>query len=113
MKEDPLFSSIIDLDPFPPIEPYEENDVHIPIFPENDQPSHLVDNKLDLPLEILVVLFDQPIEPCIHLTKVKSKIRKHYEPLKLPLTLHEYPPNFLDYLPKFNGEDHVVAKKTY
>ena len=106
MEEDPSSSSIIDLDPFLPIEPYEENDVHIPIFLENDQPSQLVDSKLYLPLEITVVSFNQP---CIQLSKVQSKIREHYKPLKLPLILHEYPPNFLDYLPKFNGEDHVTT----
>ena len=48
MEEYPKSSSIIDIDPFLPIEPYEENDVHIPIFPENDQPSQLA----DIPLAI-------------------------------------------------------------
>jgi hypothetical protein len=31
--------------------------------------------------------------------------------MKLPLILHAYPPNFIDYLPLFNGGDHVAAKK--
>ena len=95
LEEDPSSSSIVDLDPIFLVEPYEKNDVHIPIFPEHDQPSQLVDSKLDLPLEITIVSFNQP---CIQLSKVQSKIREHYKPLKLPLILHEYPPNFLDYL---------------
>jgi hypothetical protein len=31
--------------------------------------------------------------------------------LKFPFVLHGYPPNFLEYLPKFNGEDFVTTEK--
>jgi hypothetical protein len=31
--------------------------------------------------------------------------------MKLPLILHAYSPDFIDYLPLFNGGDHVVANK--
>jgi len=31
--------------------------------------------------------------------------------LKLPFFPHDCPPNFLDYLPRFNGEDQVTVKK--
>ena len=31
--------------------------------------------------------------------------------MKLPVILHAYPPNFIDYHPMFNGEYHVAAEK--
>jgi len=31
--------------------------------------------------------------------------------LKFPFIVHDYPPNFLKYLPKFNGEDHERVEK--
>jgi hypothetical protein len=34
-----------------------------------------------------------------------------FKPLKLPSTLHPYPPKFLEYLPLFVGEDHIIAEK--
>jgi hypothetical protein len=31
--------------------------------------------------------------------------------LKLSFVLHDYPSKFLEYLPKFKGEDHVASEK--
>jgi hypothetical protein len=51
------------------------------------------------------------ITPGHQLTKHQSKIKEGYKPLKLPFILHNFPPNFFEYLPSFNGEDHVTTKK--
>ena len=34
-----------------------------------------------------------------------------FKPLKLSSTPHPYPPKFLEYLPLFVGEDHIIAEK--
>jgi hypothetical protein len=70
-----------------------------------------VNYKDDLPPEIIVIYCNHPVEPCIQLTEIQSWIRKGYKPLKMPLILHGSPPNFINYLPMFNGEDRVSAKK--
>jgi hypothetical protein len=31
--------------------------------------------------------------------------------MKMPFKLHDYPPKFLDYLPRFNEEDHVSSEQ--
>jgi hypothetical protein len=55
---------------------------------------------------------NQSVEPHFHPTNVQSRIReKICKPLKLSSTLHLYPPNFLEYLPLFVGEDHITTKK--
>jgi hypothetical protein len=35
---------------------------------------------------------------------------KMFKPLRLPYLLHPYPLDFLEYLPRFSGEDHVTAE---
>jgi hypothetical protein len=39
-----------------------------------------------------------------------EKEKKMFKPLKLSSTLHPYPPKFLEYLPLFVGEDHIIAE---
>ena len=34
-----------------------------------------------------------------------------FKPLKLPSNLHPYPPKFLEYLPLFVGDYHIIAEK--
>jgi len=34
-----------------------------------------------------------------------------FKPLKLPSTLHPYPPKFLEYLSLCFGEDHIIVEK--
>jgi hypothetical protein len=98
-------SCIVDLDPFPSFEPYEDHDVHISIPPEDNPFCKPVDTEVDsLPPIITVV-------PCHHLTKFQSKIREGYKPTKLPIILHDFSPNFLEYLLRFNEEDHVTTEK--
>jgi hypothetical protein len=59
-----------------------------------------------------VISCNQPVVPGAHPTNVQSRIReKNFKPLKLPSTLHPYPPKFLEYLPLFIGEDHITAEK--
>jgi hypothetical protein len=108
LKEEDLPSSyIVDFDLIPSPQPIENNVVHIQISPDHDQSCELVNNKFHLPpLQIIA-------PSCNQLTEIHSRIRKGYKPLKLPFILHDFPPNFLDYLPKFNGEDHVTTKQTY
>ena len=33
-----------------------------------------------------------------------------FKTLILPYHLHPYPPNFVEYLPHFTGEDHIIAE---
>jgi hypothetical protein len=112
LKEEDLSSScIIDFDHFPLSKPC-ENDVCIQIPPEIDHPYSHVDYKVDFPLANSVISCNQPIVPGDHPTNVQSRIReKNFKPLKLPSTLHPYPPKFLEYLPLFIGEDHIIAEK--
>jgi hypothetical protein len=95
----------VNLDPFPSSEPYEDHDVHISIPPKDDPSCKPVDTEVD---SLLLAI---TIPPCNQLSYVQSKIREGYKPLKLPLILHDYPPNFLDYLPRFNGKDHVTKEQ--
>lgn len=105
LRREDLPSCIIDLNPIPSFEPNSNNVGHIQTSPDHDQSCKPVNNKFDSPpIEITV-------PPCNQLTKIQSRIKKYYKPLKLPLILHAYPPNFVDYLPMFNGEDHVATEK--
>jgi hypothetical protein len=64
---------------------------------------------LNVKIIILCFVYSDDYKP----TMVNSSLRREYLPscIKLPLILHAYPPNFVDYLPMFNGEDHVAAEK--
>jgi hypothetical protein len=70
LRKDHLSSSyIIDLDPFPSSEPYEDHDVHILIPPEDDpscKPVHIGANPL--PHAITAI-------NCIQPTEVQSRIK--------------------------------------
>jgi hypothetical protein len=105
LRREDLPSFIIDLNLIPSFEPTSNNVGHIRTSPDHDQSCKPVNNKSDSPLIEIIV------SPCNQLTKIQSRIKKYYKPLKLALILHAYPPNFIDYLPMFNGEDHVAAEK--
>jgi hypothetical protein len=96
----------IDLDLISQYDFIGKNEVHISIPPKVDPSCKPVNNKADLspPQVITAPFYGQ-------LTYVQSKIREGYKPLKLPFVPHDYPPKFLDYLPRFNGEDHVTIKQ--
>jgi hypothetical protein len=105
-KEYVSSSCTIDLDLISSYDFIGKNEVHILIPPEVDPSCKPVNNKVDLsPPQVITAPF------CGQLTYVQSKIREGYKPLKLPFVLHDYPPNFLDYLPRFNGEDHVTVEQ--
>ena len=80
----------------------EKNDVCIQIHPKYDHPVECKANLL--PPQIIIHFGNQR-------TLVQSKMRQHYKPLKLHFVLHDYPPKFLDYLPKFSGENHVTKEQ--
>jgi len=114
LKEEILHSSfIIDVDPIPSSETHEKDDVHILIYPEPDNSFHSVDNSDDrLHSTISAENCNHHVEPYIQPTDVQSKTRREiFKPLRMPLILHDYPPNFIDYLPLFNGGHHVTIEK--
>jgi hypothetical protein len=104
-------SCTIDLDPISSCETIEKNEVHISIPPEVDSSCKPENREDEIPSEIPVVSFHQPIEP-VHPTEVQSRIRREiFGSLRLPPTLNAYPLEFFEYLPIFNGEDYVAAEK--
>jgi hypothetical protein len=108
LKEEDINSSyIVDVDLSPSSGTY-ENNFFIPILPEHDQPCSHVNDTTDSPPSMIIVPYsttiagicNQSIEPHFQPIDVQSKKReKMFKPLKLPSTLHPYPPNFLEYLP--------------
>ena len=120
LKEEGLHSSyIVDVDPSPSFETY-ENNVYIQILPEHDQLCNQVNDTTDSPPSLIIVpsstttagICNQSIKPHFQPTDVQSKKReKMFNPLKFLSTLHPYPAKFLEYLPLFVGADHIVAKK--
>jgi hypothetical protein len=120
LKEEGQCSSyIVDVDPSPSSETYETN-VCIQVILEHDQPCNHVNDTTDLPSSLIIVpssttttgICNQSIEPHFHPTNVQSSKReKMFKLLKLISTLHPYPPKFLEYLPLFVGEDHIIAEK--
>jgi hypothetical protein len=42
-----------------------------------------------------------------------EKEKKMFKTLKLPSTLHPYPPKFLEYIPLFVGEYHIVDENHF
>jgi hypothetical protein len=104
LRREYIPSFIINHNPIPSFEPTSQ--VHISNPPKVDPSCKYVNNKDDLlPPRFITALF------CGQLTYVQSNIREGYKPMKLPCVLHDYPPNFLDYLPRFNGEDLVTVEK--
>ena len=120
MKEESLHSSyIVDVDPSPSSETY-ENNFFIQILPKHDQPCNHVNDTIDSPPSLIIVpysttttgIFNKSIEPNFQPIDVQSiKREKMFKPLKLPSTLHPYPPKFLEYMPLFVGEDHIIVEK--
>jgi hypothetical protein len=41
------------------------------------------------------------------------KARHRYIPLKLPQTLHDFPPNYYEYLPVFDGESDIISAEKH
>jgi hypothetical protein len=104
LRREDIPSFIIDLNLIPSFEP--TSHVHISIPPKVDPSCKSVNNKDDLlPPQVITAPF------CGQVTYVQSNIKEGYKPLKPPFVLHDYPPNFLDYLLRFNGEDHVTIEK--
>jgi hypothetical protein len=104
-------SCTIDLDPISSCETIEKIEVHISISPEVDSSCKPNNREDEIPSEIHVVSFYQPIQP-IQPTKVQSRIRRDLlGPLRLPPTLNAYPLEFFEYLPIFNAEDYVASEK--
>jgi hypothetical protein len=120
LKEEGLHSSyIVDVDPSPSSETY-ENNFFIQILPKHDQPCNHVNDTIDSPPSLIIVpysttttgIFNKSIEPNFQPIDVQSiKREKMFKPLKLPSTLHPYPPKFLEYMPLFVGEDHIIVEK--
>jgi len=120
LKEEGLHSSYtVDVDPSPSSETY-ENNFFFQILPEHDQPCNHVNDTIDSPPSLIIVPYsttttricNKSIEPHFQPTDVQSRKReKMFKPLKLPSTLHPYPPKFLDYMPLFVGEDHNIVEK--
>jgi hypothetical protein len=120
VEEEGIHSSyIVDVDPSPSYETY-ENNFFIQILPKHDQPCNHVNDTIDSQISLIIVPYsttttricNQSIEPHFQLTNVQSRKReKMFKPLRIPSTLHPYPPKFLEYLPFFIGEDHIIAEK--
>ena len=89
------------------------------VLPEHDQLSSFDKDKVDskpsqvsAPTTITVVNSHQHVEINLPPTEFQSIIINNiFRPLKLPSTLHPYPPTFFKYLPRFSGEDLVMAEK--
>jgi hypothetical protein len=114
LEEQGLHSScIIDVHPNPSFETNEKDYVHILICLEPDHSCHLIDRKANqLPSTIFVEVFHKLVEPYFQPTEVHSRIRREFsKPLRLPYFLHPYPPNFIEYLHQFTGEDHITTEK--
>jgi hypothetical protein len=119
LKEDGLqYSYIVDVDLSPSSKTYEKF-FCIQILREYDHPCYHVNDTTDSPPSLIIIpysttivgIFSQSIEPHFHPTDAQSRKReKIFKSLKLPATLHPYPPKFLEYLPLFFGEDHIVAE---
>ena len=104
LRREDIPSSIIDLNLVPSFEP--TSHVHISIPPKADPSCKSVNNKDDLlPPQVITTPF------CAQVTYVQSNIKEVYKPLKPPFVPHDHPPNFLDYHPRFNGENHATIKK--
>jgi hypothetical protein len=41
------------------------------------------------------------------------KARHRYIPLKLPQTLHDFPPNYFEFLPMFDGESGIISAENH
>jgi hypothetical protein len=114
LEEEVLHSScVINSDRIPSTETHEDDDANIFIYLETDHSCHLVnDNASPSPSTITIETCNQPVELDFQLNEFQSRIRgKFYKPLIFPFILHDYHPNFLYYLPRFNGWDHMTTEK--
>jgi hypothetical protein len=105
LRREDLPSCIIDLNIIHSFVPTSHNVGHIQTSLDHDHSCSPMNNKSDSPLIEIIV------PPSNQLTEIQYRIKKYYKPLNLPLILHAYPPNFIDYLIMFNGEYHVATEK--
>ena len=113
MEDNILYSSyVVDLDPIFLVEIDDKYDVHICISHEPNHPFHLIDNNIDpLASTITFKACNQLVKSCFQFTEFQSIVRqKMFKPISMPYHLHPYPPNFVEYLPHFTGEDHITSE---
>jgi hypothetical protein len=82
-----------------------EQKIQIPILLKHSQSPKLVENET-----YKSTLIDNNI-PSKQPRKIYPWDIKRYKPLNFPFVLHDLPPKNFKYLPKFNGEDNISAKK--
>jgi hypothetical protein len=118
-EEDMPSSCVVDVDFVSSPQPIHKDELCIEIPPEFDQPCNLEEvetdskpSQISSPSVVSVEPFHQSIKLHIQPTGFQNRIRdKMFKPLRLPYHLHPYPLYFLEYLPRFFGEDHVTAKR--
>jgi hypothetical protein len=118
-EEDLPSACVVDVDLVSSPQPIHKDELCIEIPLEFDHPCNLeeveTDSKPSLissPSVVTVEPCHQLVKPHIHPTSFQTRIRdKMFKPLRLPYHLHPYPLDFLEYLPRFSGEDHVTAER--
>jgi hypothetical protein len=112
-------SCVVEVGPEPSLQPIENIKVYISITHEHAQPCDHENDEIDskpshilLPYAITLDPCHQLVKPCFKPKQFQYRVRQRvFKPLKFLSHLHPYPPNFFEYLPRFTGEDHVLAEK--
>ena len=112
-------SYVIDVDPISSLQPAHKYEHYIQIIVEFNQPSDLEEIKtnskpsqISAPYTIKNKPCHQPVNSHVQTATFQAHIRnKLCKPLRIPYHLNPYPLDFCEYLPRFSGEDYVLAEK--
>ena len=118
-EEDMHTAYIVDVDSVPIPYPIHKDDHCIQISLESDQPCNHTEVRIDsntlqtsTPLGITAEPCHQPIKIHDQSSNFQNKIiMKMFKPLRLPFLLHPYPLDCFEYLPRFSGENQVLAER--
>jgi hypothetical protein len=118
-EEDLPSACVVDVDLVSSPQPIHKDELCIEIPLEFDHPCNLEEVETDSnpslissPSVVTVEPCHQLVKPHIQPTSFQTRIRdKMFKPLRLPYHLHPYPLDFLEYLPRFSGEDHVTTER--
>jgi hypothetical protein len=99
--------------------PFIKDDHCIQIPSKSNQPCNLEEIKIDPKPVQSSTHFGITAEPChqpikfhIQPTAFQIKIRmKMFKPLRLPYLLNPYPLDYFEYLPRFSGENQILAER--
>jgi hypothetical protein len=118
-EEDLSSNCVLDVDLVSSPQPIHKDEICIEIPPKFDHPCNLEEVEIDSnssqisSLYVAIVeTFHQLVKPHIQPTSFQTRIRdKMFKPLRMTFHLHPYPLDFLEYLPRFSGEDHVTIER--